>query len=362
MAAVNEVPQLVDKNRGSYSAIAPKLEPGRFNKWKRRMLCYLNGAGMEPYYLNCIKDGPFQPPNTAEGDDKPESQWTADERRVVVQDQRFKSINMSCLPDDIMESVISWLSPLKVSHRLTLAIRPCSMSFPMMVLTSLNMKSISAISTAFFSNNVIQDFQENSDDEIDERSSEEYLRDLDVEYQERALLANSKRHFARDCFSKTSNLSYQSPVNNFSSVSKGFQPKFTPKLIQSSPNSSSQTNPKIQKDYKAEYKRKKKVLGDELLTESSSKKDENENLFIPASMGILVPESQAVNESLESTKTSNTPESSEDHQAQRNVVGKVDTYFGPGTVDTIKRHLNAQDSNGGVDDAVYVNGTLTEIQ
>ncbi|GJX01557.1 hypothetical protein Tco_0185470 [Tanacetum coccineum] len=76
---------------------------------------------------------------------------------------------------------------------------------------------------------------------------------------------------------------------------------------------------------------KKKVLGGELFTESSSKMNENENIFIPASMGydqemvlktkdwverlnpdnklpnintgrILVPESQAVNESLKSTK------------------------------------------------------------
>ncbi|GKE52381.1 hypothetical protein Tco_1487537 [Tanacetum coccineum] len=69
MAAVNDVPQLVDKKGGSYAAIAPKLEPGKFNKWKKRMLCYL--AGMEPYYLKCIKDGPFQP-KTAEGDAKPE--------------------------------------------------------------------------------------------------------------------------------------------------------------------------------------------------------------------------------------------------------------------------------------------------
>nr|GEV70881.1 retrovirus-related Pol polyprotein from transposon TNT 1-94 [Tanacetum cinerariifolium] len=36
------------------------------------------------------------------------------------------------------------------------------------------------------------DFYEDSDDEVDERSSEEYLRDLDIEYHERALLANSK--------------------------------------------------------------------------------------------------------------------------------------------------------------------------
>ncbi|GKG47952.1 hypothetical protein Tco_0509837, partial [Tanacetum coccineum] len=32
------------------------------------MLCYL--ARMEPYYLKCIKDDPFQP-KTVEGDDKP---------------------------------------------------------------------------------------------------------------------------------------------------------------------------------------------------------------------------------------------------------------------------------------------------
>ncbi|GKF40248.1 hypothetical protein Tco_0120309, partial [Tanacetum coccineum] len=36
----------------------------------------------------------------------------------------------------------------------------------------------------------IYDFQENSIDELDERSSEEYLKDLDIEFHERALLAN----------------------------------------------------------------------------------------------------------------------------------------------------------------------------
>ncbi|GKF00574.1 hypothetical protein Tco_0023924, partial [Tanacetum coccineum] len=104
MAAESNVPQLVDKKGGSYSAIAPRLEPGKFNKWKKRMLCYL--TGMEPYYIQCIKDGPFQP-KTAEGATKPESQWTNDERRVVNQDQCLKSIIISCLPDDIIESVIS---------------------------------------------------------------------------------------------------------------------------------------------------------------------------------------------------------------------------------------------------------------
>ncbi|GJU42441.1 hypothetical protein Tco_1195398 [Tanacetum coccineum] len=45
--------------------------------------------------------------------------------------------------------------------------------------------SSTLISTAFFSNNVIQDFQENFDDEVHERSSEEYLRDLDIKYHEK---------------------------------------------------------------------------------------------------------------------------------------------------------------------------------
>nr|GFA35206.1 hypothetical protein [Tanacetum cinerariifolium] len=90
---------------------------------------------------------------------------------------------------------------------------------------------------------------------------------------------------------------------------------------------------------------KKKVLGGELFTESSSKMNENKNLFVSASMGydqemvpktkdwverlnldnklpnfntrrILVPESQAVNEPFESTKTLNTFESSKDFEAE----------------------------------------------
>nr|GEX04821.1 retrovirus-related Pol polyprotein from transposon TNT 1-94 [Tanacetum cinerariifolium] len=164
--------------------------------------------------------------------------------------------------------------------------------------------SSSAISIAFFFNNVIQDFQENSDDEVDERSSEEYLRDLEIEYHERSLLANLKRfikrrnnfpsqkenentecykygnkgHFARGCFSKTSKPSYESLVNNYSSVSKGFQPKFTPKLIQTPSNSSSHIDSKLQKDYKTEYKKMKAKLS---LFDVSSSGPQNPKTFQP---------------------------------------------------------------------------------
>ncbi|GJY04703.1 hypothetical protein Tco_0370643 [Tanacetum coccineum] len=89
----------------------------------------------------------------------------------------------------------------------------------------------------------------------------------------------------------------------------------------------------------------KKILGGELLTESLSKINLNENVFIHASMDydhemvpkskdwverlnpnsklpnfntrrILVPESQAVNESLKPTEASTDPESSKDSKAE----------------------------------------------
>ncbi|GJR30154.1 hypothetical protein Tco_1106386 [Tanacetum coccineum] len=147
------------------------------------MLCYL--ARMEPYYLKCIKDGPFQP-KTAEGDDKPEFQWTPDERRVVIQDQRLKSIIMSCQPNDIMESVIScetatttWTDLVysfediygRFVYKDNLIQRGYSDSKNALITTL----SSTAISTAFLFNNVIQDFQENSDDEVDESEDEASL-------------------------------------------------------------------------------------------------------------------------------------------------------------------------------------------
>ncbi|GKA95784.1 retrovirus-related pol polyprotein from transposon TNT 1-94 [Tanacetum coccineum] len=338
MAAVNDVPQLVDKKGGSYTAIASKLELGKFNKWKKRMLYYL--AGMEPYYLKCIKDCPFQP-KTAEGDVKPESQWTPDERRVVrkkhgltwftalkvpqiprimdlkLEYQTFRAksiesllqtytryktllnelandgvnlskhkINVSFV-NNLHEKWLTFSQGLRnANHTQTLDLadiygrfvyednliqRRYSDTKKALITTP----SSTPISIAFFSNNVIQDFQENSDDEVDERSSEEHLRDLDIKYHERALLENSqhfikrrnnfssqkanentkcckcgnKGHFARDCFSKTSEPSYKSP-----------------------------------KDDKAEYKKMKAKLA---LLEASPSSTQNPKTFQPKSKGLV---------------------------------------------------------------------------
>ncbi|GJX32963.1 hypothetical protein Tco_0242818 [Tanacetum coccineum] len=260
-----------------------------------------------------------------------------------------------------------------------------------------------------------QDFQENSDNEADERTSEEYLRDLDIEFHERALLANSKRFIKRKnkfsiqkanedtkCYKceKSVKRDYKteykkmkaklalleaSPATSqsskpFQSKNKGLvaemlnwdeeevydnkeetrvqvlmaltddelscrddllalkQAKLEAVTFQIQNTKPRKLNHALQDQLKEE---RKKILGGEQLTESSSKNDAKDNPFVPASLDydhemvlkskdwverlnpdnklpnfntrrILVPESEAVNECLKLTEASSDPESSKD--------------------------------------------------
>ncbi|GKD65337.1 retrovirus-related pol polyprotein from transposon TNT 1-94 [Tanacetum coccineum] len=223
MAAV-EVPQTLEY-RGGQLNVAPVLEVENFTNWKKRFMCHI--LGIEPQFENIIKNGPFIPMTA--GQRKPEGQWTGDERKAANLDQRLKSLIMSVLPDDQMN---------------------------------------------FY-------FQDSPDDEEDTRSSHEYLNDLEEEYEARALLAKSKwffkkgtqrfisakatdqiechkcgkkGHFTRDCWSKISVPSYQSP----------FQPK---------PFNSSQHKPELRptKDFEAKYNKVKAKLALLSLSASASK-------------------------------------------------------------------------------------------
>ncbi|GJW52082.1 hypothetical protein Tco_0093433 [Tanacetum coccineum] len=81
------------------------------------------------------------------------------------------------------------------------------------------------ITIAFFSNNIVHDFQENYDDEVDERTSDEYLMNLDIEFLKDPFCKIG--HYANDCFSKTYVPSYKSSVLNYSLGSGKFQPKYS---------------------------------------------------------------------------------------------------------------------------------------
>ncbi|GJW22127.1 hypothetical protein Tco_0032749 [Tanacetum coccineum] len=128
-------------------------------------MCHI--LGIEPQFENSIKNGPFIPMTA--GQRKPEGQWTGDERKAANLDQRLKSLIMSVLLDDQMNSLIKCLTTKSTWDDLILYHEGPS------------------------------DVKENSpDNEEDTRSSHEYLNDLEEEYQARALLAKSKRFFKKE--------------------------------------------------------------------------------------------------------------------------------------------------------------------
>nr|GEZ48054.1 retrovirus-related Pol polyprotein from transposon TNT 1-94 [Tanacetum cinerariifolium] len=171
---------------------------------------------------------------------KPESQWNVNERKASNLDQRQKSLIMTVLPNDQMNSVINcetaksiWKDlilyhegPSDVKESRVMDLKLCYNTF--------KFKEGETLTQTFTRYKALMnelDFQDSPDDEEDVRSSQEYMNDLEEEFHERALLSKSKRffkkgtqrfsvakttdetqchkygrkcHFARDCFDKPS--------------------------------------------------------------------------------------------------------------------------------------------------------------
>ncbi|GJX98814.1 retrovirus-related pol polyprotein from transposon TNT 1-94 [Tanacetum coccineum] len=229
MAAV-EVPQTLEYMGGQLN-VAPVLEVKNFTNWKKRFLCHI--IGIEPQFENIIKNGPFI--LMTAGQRKPENQWTRYERKATNLDQRLKSLIMFVLPDDQMNSVINCLTAKStwddlilyhegssdVKESRVMDLKLCYSTFKFKedyelasligklkykenlidsIYDTKKNKSIvyaTPLSNAFFSSSIVQDFQDSPDDEKDTRSSQEYLNDLEKEYQARALLAKSKIFFRK---------------------------------------------------------------------------------------------------------------------------------------------------------------------
>ncbi|GJS08052.1 hypothetical protein Tco_0364848 [Tanacetum coccineum] len=76
--------------------------------WKDRFLVYLDG--LEPCLLEILENGPYVPKSHASTPEnvliKPQKQWSPEDIKLANQDKRLKIIIISCLPNDIMKSVI----------------------------------------------------------------------------------------------------------------------------------------------------------------------------------------------------------------------------------------------------------------
>ncbi|GJX37471.1 hypothetical protein Tco_0250774 [Tanacetum coccineum] len=163
-----EIPQTLEY-MGDQLNVAPLLEVENFTNWKKMFIYHI--IGIEPQFENIIKNGPYIP--VVVGQRKPEVQWLTGERKAANLDQRLKSLIMFVLPDDQMNSVMNCLTTKSIWDDLIL------------------------YHEGPFDVKESKDFQDSPDDEEDTRISQEYLNDLEVEYQTRALLAKSKRFFKK---------------------------------------------------------------------------------------------------------------------------------------------------------------------
>ncbi|GJR50808.1 retrovirus-related pol polyprotein from transposon TNT 1-94, partial [Tanacetum coccineum] len=213
-------------------------------------MCHI--LGIEPRYENIIKNGSFIPMTV--GQRKPEGQLTGDERKAANLDQRLKSLIISVLLDDQMNSIINCLTAkstwddlilykalmnelvndgikllkLEINTSFIIGLPKKWLSFCQSLRNTNHVKyselaslfgklkyeenlidsiyeteknkslvSATPLSTAFISISIVQAFQDSPDDEEDTRSSHKYLTDIEEEYQARALLAKSERFFKK---------------------------------------------------------------------------------------------------------------------------------------------------------------------
>ncbi|GJZ65818.1 hypothetical protein Tco_0622514, partial [Tanacetum coccineum] len=232
---------------------------------KVRFLVFLDG--LEPYLLKTLEDGPFVPMSSLYTSENPlpkcQNQWSNAESCLANEDKRLKSIIITCLPNDVMKSVIKCKRTKEMWNDLILAhegpsdirdtkiaaLRLKSNAFKSLegekvhetftrlkcLLNDLENNGVTIpqaefnatlatlygkynyeerlidqiyeseiqIFTIQFSSSKALIFNthfQDSDSDIkeDQRTSNEFMADLNAEYHERAILANQKRFYKRE--------------------------------------------------------------------------------------------------------------------------------------------------------------------
>nr|GEX24917.1 hypothetical protein [Tanacetum cinerariifolium] len=115
---------------------------------------------------------------------KRQNQWSNAESRLANQDKRLKSIIISCLPNDVMKSVIKCKTTKEIWNDLILAHEGPS---------DIRDTKIAALRLKFNAFKSLED--SDSDVEEDQRTNNEFMANLNAEYHERALLANQERFY-----------------------------------------------------------------------------------------------------------------------------------------------------------------------
>ncbi|GKB00454.1 hypothetical protein Tco_0828447 [Tanacetum coccineum] len=181
------LPQLLDFRGGSHVTNVPAFDKEDFTNWKVRFLVFLDG--LEPYLLKTLKDGPFVPMSSLSTSDNPlpkrQNQWSNAESHLANQDKRLKTHEG---PSDKRDTKIAALR-LKLNAFKSLKGEKVNGTFTRLKCLLNNLENNGVI--------IPQAEDIDSDVEDDQRTNNEFMADLNVEYHERALLANQKRFYKR---------------------------------------------------------------------------------------------------------------------------------------------------------------------
>ncbi|GJY95689.1 retrovirus-related pol polyprotein from transposon TNT 1-94 [Tanacetum coccineum] len=216
------LPQLLDSRGGSHVTNVPAFDKEDFTSWKVRFLVFLDG--LEPYLLKTLEDGPFVPMSSLSTSENPlpkrQNQWSNAESRLANQDKRLKSIIISCLPNDVMKSVIKCKTVKEMWNDLILAhegpsdirdTKIAALRLKFNAFKSLEGEKVNGTFTRLkcllndLKNNSVTipqaevnaTFVSDSDVKKDQRTCNKFMVNLNVEYHERALLENEKRFYKR---------------------------------------------------------------------------------------------------------------------------------------------------------------------
>nr|GEZ51130.1 hypothetical protein [Tanacetum cinerariifolium] len=181
----DNLPQLLDSRGGFRVTNVPEFDEDAFTSWKIRFLVFLDG--LKPYLLTTLEDRLFMPMSNFSTPTNPlpkcQNQWSNAESRLANQEKRLKSIIIGCLPNDVMKSVIKYKSTKEMWTELCLAYKgPYDTGDT----------KIAALKHTFNAFKALEGEKVN-----DNRTSNEFMADLNAEYHERALLANQKRFYKR---------------------------------------------------------------------------------------------------------------------------------------------------------------------
>ncbi|GJX48584.1 retrovirus-related pol polyprotein from transposon TNT 1-94 [Tanacetum coccineum] len=169
------LPQLLDSRGGSHVTNVPAFDKEDFTSWKVRFLVFLDG--LEPYLLKTLEDGPFVPMSSL-------STFEILCLNVKINGQMLRVCKTT---KEMWNDLI--LAHEGPSHFKSLEGEKVNGTFTRLkgLLNDLENNDVT----------IPQTEDSDSDVEKDQRTSNEFMADLNAEYHERALLENQKRFYKR---------------------------------------------------------------------------------------------------------------------------------------------------------------------